>query len=293
MPGDELEEVHTEIKTPGGWKTHVWSLVLWAAGIDHGVEQKDHHLVVQPDDFERASHEIYLYEQENPEVKEDQVAVPVHQFHPPTIILMGCLFLWYGKTGDWHSHSHWFLRGAVQGEAILHQHEWYRLLTGLTLHADLVHVVGNVVIGGIVVHLLCKMTGTGLGLFLILLSGVLGNLFNVLWQPLSHTSVGFSTAVFGAIGCLSGIDIVRRRSMRGIVIAIGAGLALLAMLGTGGGDVDLGAHLWGFGVGVVFGFLACFVAFKKKGFPSFYIQLMFFVFSVSLLVASWQYALTG
>ena len=115
--------------------------------------------------------------------------------------------------------------------------------------------------------------------------------FNVLWQPLSHTSVGFSTAVFGAVGYLSGIDIVRRRSMRGMVIAVGAGLALLAMLGTGGGDVDLGAHLWGFGVGVVLGFFACFAALKQQRFPSFYTQLVFFVFSISSLVGAWQYAL--
>jgi membrane associated rhomboid family serine protease len=290
MADDERDK--TEIKTPGGWKTHVWSLVLWAAGIDHGVQQKDqgHHLLVEPDDFERASHEIYLYEQENPEI-EDKNAVPVQQFHPPTIILMGCLFLWYGKTGDWHDYSSWFRIGAVQGEAILHRHEWYRLLTGLTLHADFMHVVGNVVFGGIIVHLLCRMTGTGLGLFLVLLSGISGNLCNVLWQPLSHTSVGFSTAVFGAVGCLSGIDIVRRRSLRGIVIAVGAGLALLAMLGTGGGEVDLGAHLWGFGVGVVLGFSVCFAALKNQGFPSFYSQLGFFVFAVSSLVGAWQYAL--
>lgn len=287
MPMENPERAEKQIKTPGGWKAHVWSLVLWAAGIEHGVaeDKEEHHLVVQPDDFERASHEIYLYELENPE-KTDEASLPDQRFHPPTIILMGCLVLWYGKTGDWGSSSHWFSRGAVWGEAILQQDEWWRLITGLTLHADLVHVVGNVVLGGVVIHLLCRMTGVGLGLFLVILAGGLGNLLNVLCQPLTHTSVGFSTAVFGAIGCLSGIDMVRRRSLRGVVIALGAGFALLAMLGTGNADVDLGAHLWGFAVGVVLGFAACFIALKTQGFPPFFPQLLFFILTCWLLIGS-------
>lgn len=292
MVDDERGQAEAEIQTPNDWKTHVWSLVLWAAGIDHGVDdqQRQQRLLVRSGDFERANHEIYLYELENPE--EDQPAgLPVQQFHPPTLIIMACLALWYGKTGTLEGYSHWFLKGAVQGESILVNHEWWRLVTGLTLHADLVHLLGNLVIGGVVVHLLCKMTGVGLGLFLVIFSGVLGNLCNVLWQPLSHSSIGFSTAVFGAIGCLSGLDMVRRRSLRGVLIAVGAGFALLAMLGTGGGDVDLGAHLWGFGVGVVSGGLTYLVAMKKDGFPPFWWQLSLFVLTLSVVVGAWRFAL--
>lgn len=291
---DKTDQNETQIATPGGWKGQVWSLVLWAAGIEHGVHQDncDHHLVVEPSDFERASHEIYLYELENPE-ESGVVAIPDQHFQPPTLLLMGCLALWYGKTGDWAADSHWFARGAVKGSGIVEQYEWWRLITGLTLHADLVHLVGNIVLGGVVIHLLCKMTGTGLGFFLVILSGLLGNLFNVMCQPLSHVSVGFSTAVFGAVGCLSGIDIVRRRSLRGTVIALGAGAALLAMLGTGSDHVDLGAHLWGFGVGVVLGLVATIIALKQQGFPQSYLQVIFFVLAWSVVVASWHYALAG
>ena len=292
IDGEQEQDERAKINTPDDWKTHVWSLVLWAAGIEHGVlhKDRDRHLLVEPDDFERASHEIYLYELENPEA-DGEAQVSVQQFHPPTLILMGCLALWYGHTGNWHDYSSWFSLGAVQGTAILQDHEWWRLVTGLTLHADLVHILGNLVIGGVVIHLLLKMTGTGLGLFLVMLTGVLGNLFNIVCQPLSHTSVGFSTAIFGAVGCLSGLDMVRRRSIRGSVIGFGAGFALLAMLGTGSGDVDFGAHLWGFGVGVVLGVVTSVMALKGQGFPSFYPQIIFFVISVSVFVGSWRYAL--
>lgn len=292
MSETELQKSRTEIKTPGKWKTHVWSLVLWAAGIDHGIQraERDQHLVVQADDFERASHEIYLYELENPQIEATE-SLPEQQFHPPTLILMGCLALWYGKTGNWHDYSSWFSLGAVQGEAILTRHEWWRLVTGLTLHADFVHLVGNLVLGGIVVHLLLKMTGVGLGVFLVVVAGILGNLFNVLCQPLSHTSVGFSTAIFGAVGCLSGLDIVRRRSVQGTVVGFGAGFGLLAMLGTGSGNVDLGAHLWGFGVGVVLGVVSCLVARRNQGFPSFFSQMTLLVIACSLLIGAWRYAL--
>jgi membrane associated rhomboid family serine protease len=161
----------------------------------------------------------------------------------------------------------------------------------LTLHADLVHVVGNLVIGGVAVHFLLKITGTGLGLLLVILTGIFGNFFNLLCQPLSHTSVGFSTAIFGAIGCLSGLDMVRRRSIRGILIGFGAGFALLAMLGTGSDNVDFGAHIWGFVSGVVLGVLASLWAHRKQGYPAFFTQVIFFVISCSVLVGSWRYAL--
>ena len=61
-------------------------------------------------------------------------------------------------------------------------------------------------------------------------------------------SVGASTAVFGALGVLAALRQHRRRAW----VPLGAGLALLAFLGTSK-RADLAGHLCGFACGVLLG----------------------------------------
>jgi membrane associated rhomboid family serine protease len=134
--------------------------------------------------------------------------------------------------------------------------ELWRSVTALTLHADLRHVIANAVSGTLFVGAVCGMLGFGLGGALVLLAGAAGNLANAVFHGTHHVSVGASTAVFGAVGVLSALMFVARRRReprkRRAWLALGAGLALLAMLGTSGERVDLWAHLFGWlaGVGV-------------------------------------------
>ena len=114
------------------------------------------------------------------------------------------------------------------------------------------HLAGNCLIGGLVIHLLCKVLGYGSGWLLLLLAGAGGNLLNVALRQGPHFSVGLSTSVFAAIGILTGLQIVRfrTRSLRECLLPLGAGAGLLAFLGSEGVRTDLGAHLFGFLVGI-------------------------------------------
>jgi rhomboid protease GluP len=69
--------------------------------------------------------------------------------------------------------------------------------------------------------------------------------------------VGFSTAIFAAIGIVCGQQLTSRRPslLRQLIQPLGAGTGLLAMLGTEGEQTDLGAHLLGFGCGLGCGLL--------------------------------------
>ena len=74
-----------------------------------------------------------------------------------------------------------------------------------------------------------------------------------------HSTIGASTAVFGALGLLVGHALVWRRAARRgrpAWLPIGAALALLAMLGTEGERVDLWAHGFGLATGVALGAIA-------------------------------------
>ena len=93
------------------------------------------------------------------------------------------------------------------------------------------------------------ITGTGAGWLMILFCGILGNLVNAYAYQAGHVSVGASTAVFSAIGILCGIQAVdAARTGKGwkrMLLVLGAGLALLAFMGTSAHS-DIGAHLFGF-----------------------------------------------
>jgi membrane associated rhomboid family serine protease len=134
--------------------------------------------------------------------------------------------------------------------------EVYRCATALVLHADAAHVAGNMV--GIVLFggAVCAITGSGVGWLMILATGILGNWTNAFAYETGHLSVGASTSVFGAVGILCTLQAINAvRSGRGwkrMILVFGAGIALLAFLGTSPRS-DLGAHLFGFFSGVLMG----------------------------------------
>jgi len=235
------------------------SLVLSAVGIPHLVDPDRGVLLVRETDARAAADHIRAFREEN----KNWPAPPGHgppppaAGDPPTLLAMGSLAVFYLLTGPWTSHNPWFMIGAIDSRAILAHHQWWRLVTALTLHADLVHLLGNCIIGGFMVHLLCQVAGHGTGWLLLLGTGAAGNLLNIVLRSQEHHSVGFSTAVFAAIGCLSSIEAGggRRSAVKQLLVSLGAGAALLALLGTGGERTDLGAHLFGFLCGLGAGFL--------------------------------------
>ncbi|MDR9501763.1 MAG: rhomboid family intramembrane serine protease [Desulfurivibrionaceae bacterium] len=284
----------TAIPAPDAATLRLWSLVLSAVAIPHivGEAPEEYAIWVAPAAIHAAQHQIFLYEEENrPQPDGQERYQDKDYFNPPTLLIMGLFVFFFLETGPWQDHSLWFASGAVNREAILSGHQWWRLLTALTLHADVVHLVGNVVLGGVIIHLLCKVLGTGLGWALIVMTGVSGNLVNVMLHRSQHLSVGFSTAVFGAVGLLCGLEMVRRRRWQGVLLALGAGLGLLAMLGTGGERVDLGAHLWGFVVGLVMGGVTSFGRQRAGGYPGFLLQAALFWSVLVLVWQAWRHAL--
>ena len=74
--------------------------------------------------------------------------------------------------------------------------EWWRTFTALGLHADPLHLAGNLIYGLIFGFLAGQLLGWGLAWSGLLLAGALGNLLNAFLQAPTHSSIGASTAVF-------------------------------------------------------------------------------------------------
>jgi membrane associated rhomboid family serine protease len=170
--------------------------------------------------------------------------------------------------------------------------ELYRTATALTLHADVLHLAGNIVGIAVFATAVCHLTGAGVGWAMVLASGLLGNLANAWLVAPEHLSVGASTAVFGALGILSAVQFYRKRSAGDAGLRawlpLAGGLALLAFLGSGV-HTDLTAHLFGFVSGIGLGF---FFAARIGQPPAQPVQRWLLGFSAAILIVSWLAALS-
>lgn len=228
------------------------SLVLEQEGIPHELRRvEDAHWALQIDDDDgaRAQAALAAFEQENP----IEVRRPERVLHPITgAVASGVAFglalvAIYLRTGPESPGSPWFDRGSADAAAIL-RGEWWRSVTALTLHADAGHVAGNALLGGLLLALLARSVGAGVGSALMLLSGVAGTLAAAGLVRRDFISIGASTAVFGALGALAALP----RDSRRIWLPLVGGLALLAYLGTSK-RADVAGHLCGFVAGMLAG----------------------------------------
>ncbi len=155
-------------------------------------------------------------------------------------------------------------RAASSSTGLIERHEWWRPFTALFLHADPPHLIGNLLSGMFFGTLVARSIGPWRGWALILGCGTLGNLLtSALTWPEAFTSIGASTAVFAALGILSGIGVATLMRARfrlpwvKVTAPLVAGIILLGWLGGGtpGGDTDVMGHVFGFGCGLGSGFL--------------------------------------
>ena len=278
-----------------------WSLVLEARRVPHRIRRVGDGWSVRVLEWhaEAAEREIRAYLDENREGPAFALQRKPPEVRPTALFLL-LLSAFFTVTvhpmpgAGLYPHQ-WLERGSANAWAILHG-EWWRLATSLTLHADGAHLLGNVLVGGAFAVILAGEIGSGLAWLGILLTGVLGNLINTLVLGAPHDAIGFSTAVFGTAGMLAGFQMLSRRGGDGLwtgvrtgLVPVGAGLGLLAMLGSGGENTDLGAHLFGFGVGLALG-LPSGLAWGTRRPPGTGVQAAAFVLSLAALAGSWVWA---
>ncbi|NNL86785.1 MAG: rhomboid family intramembrane serine protease [Myxococcales bacterium] len=272
-----------------------WALVLASEGIEGRIteEAPNYTLWVPELDAQDAELLLRIYEQENER--------PPARWAPPAslsdsasfqgaLAVVTAMVAFFTVTGPRDLQSIWFARGSADAGRIASGELW-RSVSALTLHADWAHVASNAALGAFLLTALGRTVGPGVAFGLSLLAGVGGNIVNAVLRSAPHVSVGASTAVFGMVGILSGLSIVRRRereeSVRRVALPLAGALAILAMIGTAGDRVDVWAHLFGLLAGLPIGLVA---GWRWHSPPKAAVQIAAAASAVAALVLSWQLA---
>jgi len=259
-----MEHLQAVIPAPSEKQAMDWSLVLTSQGIEHGIERDADSLrlvlCLRPEDRPRAIQAIRLYERENrprrwiQPIKAADLLLDWRAL--AALVPLPVLFL-FTDVADLHELKE---RGLMDGHRVL-DGQWWRLITAMTLHADVAHLAGNMTTGVLFLGLAMGAMGAGRALLSSLLAGVGGNLLALLVNGPEHRSLGASGMILGALGLLVAHSWQQWHAgeARGTLWprALGGGIFLLLMLGASPRS-DLAAHLGGFAAGLLLGMILAF-----------------------------------
>lgn len=167
--------------------------------------------------------------------------------------------------------------GSMNAEKILVAHEYYRFLTSVFLHADIEHLVSNMIFLFGLGQMVEQMTGHISFSIVYLLSGFGGSIFSILYAVVTgkiYDAVGASGAIFGLVGALLILvvarDLKRRshsqgtveildqrgRQMPGAYESVSVGRIIFAVVymiysGSRAAGVDNAAHVGGLLCGIM------------------------------------------
>lgn len=265
-PTDASERRPEDLAEAGRYRTaregFDHGLVVLALGESYWLLPKEdgYSLAVEPSVGPWIRDQLARHDRENadwpPRLPEDQSAGAVDLLTPLcwALVLVGVFRLQ-------QLHPAWTDAGLLDRAALLEHGEWWRPLTALFLHADASHLASNLLSGVLVFAAVTTTFGRLRGWLLVLVSGVLGNIAVALaHQGEPYRSLGASTAIFAAVGLLTGraVRVAARgrhpHRWRSFFVPLATGLTVLGLHGAGGVQVDVMAHVAGFLAGGAAGF---------------------------------------
>ena len=272
-------------------EANTFALVLTAHGLPYAVRRgADGWQIRVPEGFhEEAARLVEAYLAENPDDADADASASIPAAVPKSFsgvwVSLALLAVHLARMAGGGADS--IVGKAAASAGAIVSGEIYRAATALLLHADVLHLAGNIVGIAVFATAVCNLTGSGLGWSMILASGILGNLVNAWLVRSAHTSIGASTAVFGAVGILAAVQFYKKhragasRFRAGLPLA--GGLALLAFLGAGE-HTDITAHLFGFCSGALLGLL---YSLRVRRPPPHKVQRRWLAAAAAIMALSW------
>ena len=267
------------------------SLVLLSQGIEHRLvrsEEGPFQIFIVPEFEAAARQQLDLYHRENPP-KEENPPIPLSfSLQPLWVLLAPTLVTLLQFTDRINLHSE-----GVSDAAKVLKGEWWRSLTAQTLHGDARHLASNLLCGYIVMNMITFRIPLLRLVPFIAVAAAVANLCVSATVQTDFRSLGFSTFVFAAIGCLAVIEFrLMPRESHGMLrrFAPLCGAASLAVFLGLGENADILGHAYGFVAGLFCGFIP-----KKKslrwGTPLSSADGIGLLFYYGLYLLAWKLAL--
>ena len=134
----------------------------------------------------------------------------------------------------------------VWNEGVIRYHEYYRLVTGMFLHADIMHIAFNMYALYIIGRQLESYIGRTRFLIVYIVSGIFGSMLSVALHVDSFAAVGASGAIFGLMGALVYFGYHYRLYLGNVVLSQIAPIIILNLaLGFAVSGIDNWAHIGG------------------------------------------------
>lgn len=160
------------------------------------------------------------------------------------LILNIAAYIFYTIAGEVVYNS-----GSLSANAVINNGEFYRLLSCMFLHADIAHIVGNMLFMAGLGEMLEREIGHLRFCVLYLLSGVGGSIFSLTYMVMSsqlYRSVGASGAISGLIGALLLLVIANNGRYGNISFRrIAFGICYMIYTGMQSTTTDNAAHIGG------------------------------------------------
>ena len=267
------------------------SLVLLSQGIEHRLLRSDEgpfQIFIVPEFEAAARQQLDLYHRENPP-KEENPPIPLSfSLQPLWVLLAPVIFTLIDFSDKLNLHG-----PGVSDAAKVLKGDWWRSLTAQTLHGDMRHLASNLLCGYIVMNMITfRIPLLRLAPF-IAAAAAIANICVSATVQTDFRSLGFSSFVFAAIGCLAVIEFrLMPRESHGMLrrFAPLCGAASLAVFLGLGENADILGHAYGFVAGLFCGFIP-----KKKslrwGTPLSSADGLGLLMYYGLYLAAWKLAL--
>lgn len=124
--------------------------------------------------------------------------------------------------------------------------EFYRLLTCMFVHADIMHILFNMIALYSIGSVVERYYGKSKFLLIYLVSGLLGSIFSGVFMTADSISIGASGAIFGLLGSICYFTYYYRATLQGILRgSIMPVIIINLVIGFLSSSIDLSAHIGG------------------------------------------------
>ncbi len=175
------------------------------------------------------------------------------------------IFLFTSTIGTWV-----YEKGAMITEVVLRDGEFYRLFSAMFLHADIQHLVNNMIMLALVGAIVENYTGHAFYFFMYMLAGLFGNMISMAYEiknNLRWVSVGASGAIMGIVGFVVVWIIINRKTFiknRNMIVRLVLLFVMVIQACFFQKGANTAAHLGGFLTGFVLGIINIVVLKNEK-----------------------------